>query len=549
METRANYVLIGAFITATLLGAFGFVYWLAATAESRESIPLRIVFPAPVTGLPIGGQVLFNGIKVGDVSQLDFDPSNPQVVIATVRVKPDTPLRMDTTAALNYTGLTGVAYVDLNGGSLNTKPLLDPESDKVPVIRADRSMFDDIVGGASEVLGKAETTMTTIDAFLTQNGPALARTLNNVETFTAALASNSDGVESFMANISSVSQAVGKLSERMEGLVVEGERILAAVPSDKVEKVVGDISRFTESLGYASQGIDRMVGDVEKAAADLNTFTTNLNSGLAKIERVVEAVNPEDVTKIVKGAASVGDVLDKRSAELDEAIGSSNRILNNFADVSDTIRAHNEDIDTVLADSKAMIGKVDQMVSQTSEIVAAIEPARVASIVTSVDTVASNLASKKETIDATFASARKAADDIASMTEEFKKTTPEVKQAIADAKEMAATLNATAVRVQAVVEKVSTMVEGDSEGFFTEATKAASSIRKIADSFEKQSDSIANGLSRFANKGTADFSAAMAELNRTLVKLQRAVDNFDRNPNRVIFGGEEVPTYTGGRRH
>jgi hypothetical protein len=84
------------------------------------------VFPAPVTGLPIGGQVLFNGIPIGNVSALDFDPENPKVVVATVRVKPNTPLRKDTKASLNFQGLTGVAYVDLNGGSLKAPLLIQP---------------------------------------------------------------------------------------------------------------------------------------------------------------------------------------------------------------------------------------------------------------------------------------------------------------------------------------------------------------------------------------------------------------------------------------
>ncbi|NVK33106.1 MAG: MCE family protein [Rhodobacteraceae bacterium] len=548
METRANYVIIGAFITAVLIGAFSFVYWLAATAESRENVFLKIIFPAPVTGLTIGGQVLFNGIKVGDVSALDFDRNNPEVVVATVRVKPDTPLRKDTTAALNFTGLTGVAYVDLNGGTVTADPLLNPQSDQTPVIYAARSMFDDIVGGASEVLGSAGTTMESIDNFLKKNGPALSRTVENVETFTGALASNSEGVETFMASVASVSTSIGKLSERMEGLVVEGERILAAVPSDKVESIVGDISKFSTSLGDASKGINKVVLDIEGAAADIQLFTQKLNGGLDDIEKIVQAIDPEQVARVVKGAASVGDVLDKRSADLDQAIGASNKALQNIAEVSDTIRAHSDDIDIVLTESKAMIGNVGQMVARSTEVVSAIEPAKVANIVTSVETVTAGLANQKDSIDATLSSARQAAEGFASMTAELQKSTPDVKQVIADAREMSATLNATAVRVQAIVEKVDTMVEGDSEGFFTEATKAASSIRKIADTFEKQADSIAGGLSRFANKGSSDFSAAMAELNRTLVKLQRAVDSFDRNPSRVIFGGEEVPTYTGGKR-
>ncbi|WP_430511750.1 MlaD family protein [Pannonibacter phragmitetus] len=115
METRANYVMIGGFVLGTLVAAFLFIYWLAAAADSGKSVNVKVVFPGPVTGLPVGGQVLFNGIKVGDVSALDFDPRDPRIVIATIRVSPNAPLRKDVRATLGFQGLTGVAYVDLKG--------------------------------------------------------------------------------------------------------------------------------------------------------------------------------------------------------------------------------------------------------------------------------------------------------------------------------------------------------------------------------------------------------------------------------------------------
>ncbi|WP_289035914.1 MlaD family protein [uncultured Roseibium sp.] len=663
METRANYIIIGAFMMATLVGAFGFVYWLAATAESRENVFLKIVFPAPVTGLPVGGQVLFNGIKVGDVSSLDFDPDNPKVVIATVRVKPTTPLRDDTVATLNFTGLTGVAYVDLNGGSLDAPLLLHPGSDEVPTIKAERSLFDDIVGGARDVLTKAESTMSTIDELLQENGPAIGKTVQNIETFSGALASNSDGISDFMASMASVSDAVSKLSTRMEGLVVEGERILAAVPSDKVTAIVTDLEKFSASLGQAGDGIDSIMNDAQSAMSEVQTFTAGLNSGLSDVQKLVQAIDPADVDKVAKGAAALGEMLEKRTPQLDAVIVASTTTMENLAQVSDTIREHDADIGSVLTSSRDVMGKVDTLMARGVEIAAAVDPATVASVVASVDTltrdlntslakvdaivakvdpekvgsavdnassivanikaqenqineiiaatkstiqnfeqvsatvrdeddriialvddvrvaaeqftqtlkgadgilravdpqkvssivgsvetVAGGLSGQKESIDQMIVSARTAAQNVEKMTADLQKRTPDVDQIISDAKEMTATLNATSVRVQSIVDQVGTMVEGDGEGLIVEATKAATSIRKVASAFESRADSIAGGLSKFANQGSSDFAAAMSQINRTLVSIQRAVENFDRSPNRIIFGGDEVPTYTGGRR-
>src|SRR5690606_40078169 len=108
METRANYVAIGAFVFVVLIGAFLFILWLGGGAERVQRSDIRVVFPGAVTGLSIGGQVLYNGIRIGDVAALNFDPNDPKVVIATVRVDANAPLREDVTATLNFQGLTGV---------------------------------------------------------------------------------------------------------------------------------------------------------------------------------------------------------------------------------------------------------------------------------------------------------------------------------------------------------------------------------------------------------------------------------------------------------
>ena len=664
METRANYILIGAFMVAILVAAFGFVYWLAATAESRQNVALQIVFPGKVTGLPVGGQVQFNGIKVGDVSSLEFMKDDPTKVIANVNIKPSTPLRNDTQAMLNFTGLTGVAYVDLSGGSSDAPLILDRDDGKVPVIYAEKSFFDDIVDGARNVINRADSTLTTIDDFLLENRDGISNTLANVETFSGALASNADGVEDFMESIGKASDAFSSLSVRLETLVMEGERLLAAVPSDKVTAIVDEIAAFSESLGRSAEGIDKLLANATMASEELQTFSKRLNEGLADVQRVVEAVKPEDVEKIVGGAARFTELLDKRAPELDQLVTSSasavdgiNRIVSAVSEREDQIGAildngeqavakidvlasrgveiadaidpseidqivaslngfatglngSLEQIDQVIASVDpdkvsetvdglaAIIGNVNEQQGQINEIIAstkstvqnfealsatlrsedgriagviedvsaaadrfavtlesantllaAVDPAKVGNIVGSVETAAAGLTHEEDGIAAILETARKAADNVEQLTSDLAGKTPDVDEILSDAKEMTATLNATSVRVESLVEKVTTMVDADGEGLITEATRAAQAISKIAVAFESRADTIAGGMAKFATKGSADFSAALAQLNRTLVSIQRTVENFDRNPNRVIFGGDDVPTFSGsGRR-
>ena len=103
MEDRAKYVLIGLFTFAVIAGAFGFVYWLHATSGTNDSASYRVIFSGPVTGLRVGAPVLFNGIRVGEVSDLQLT-DNPSEVAAMLAVSPKTPIRADTQVMLDYAG-------------------------------------------------------------------------------------------------------------------------------------------------------------------------------------------------------------------------------------------------------------------------------------------------------------------------------------------------------------------------------------------------------------------------------------------------------------
>jgi len=60
METRANYVLIGAFTLAVIAAALGFVLWFQSLHSAKLRSPLRVVFEGPASGLRNGGNVNFN---------------------------------------------------------------------------------------------------------------------------------------------------------------------------------------------------------------------------------------------------------------------------------------------------------------------------------------------------------------------------------------------------------------------------------------------------------------------------------------------------------
>src|SRR5947208_10401610 len=118
METRAPFVIVGAFVLAAIMAVFGFVYWLQNTGGLGPRSSYHVQFDGSVPGLLVGAAVLFNGIRVGEVTGLGLVPDRPRGVNATISVASTTPVAADTRVGLEFQGLTGVPVIALEGGMM-----------------------------------------------------------------------------------------------------------------------------------------------------------------------------------------------------------------------------------------------------------------------------------------------------------------------------------------------------------------------------------------------------------------------------------------------
>src|SRR3569832_2794571 len=141
METRANYVLIGAFTLAVIAAAFGFVLWVQSLHTTKQRGPLRVIFEGPAAGLRNGGSVNFNGIRVGEVVRVKLD--NPRRVVALAMIENNAPIRKDTLVGLEFQGLTGVAAISLKGGEV-AAPAVPLDEDGVPTLTAGPNKLQDV---------------------------------------------------------------------------------------------------------------------------------------------------------------------------------------------------------------------------------------------------------------------------------------------------------------------------------------------------------------------------------------------------------------------
>jgi len=266
METRANFVLIGAFTLAVIASAFGFVLWFQSLHTTKARSPLRVIFEGPATGLRTGGSVNFNGIRVGEVISVKLD--NPRRVVAMAMIEKNAPIRKDTLVGLEFQGLTGVAAISLKGGE-ETAPEVPLDEDGIPVLKADPNALQDVT---EAIRG----TLQNINRVVADNQEAVKNSLHNLETFTSSLARNAERIDDVMAKVDGV---MGKADSLMLGLNSlaggkEGGELFQTVKS--IRELAEDFDKRSGALMTDGR---RTLGDISRAVNNLDRNPTRLLFG------------------------------------------------------------------------------------------------------------------------------------------------------------------------------------------------------------------------------------------------------------------------------
>ena len=188
METRAPFVVVGAFVLATIIAVFGFVFWLHNTGGLGPRKTYHVQFDGSVPGLLIGAGVLFNGIRVGEVTNLALAPDSPRRVNATISVASNTPVRADTRVGLDFQGLTGVPVIALEGGTQVSN------AGEVPTLIAEPGAGQSMTQAARDALRK-------VNSVLSENSEPLKDTIANFKVFSEGLARNTPKLDSILAGV------------------------------------------------------------------------------------------------------------------------------------------------------------------------------------------------------------------------------------------------------------------------------------------------------------------------------------------------------------
>lgn len=280
METRANYALIGVFTLAVIAAAFSFLLWFSGAEKPGGRKTYKIIFSGSVSGLTIGGVVLFNGVRVGSVTKIDLLPQDPSRVDALIDVYANVPVRADTKARLEYTGFTGVASVALTGGALDAPPL--PTSPQQPgVIVAESSEFQDLIATARRVAAQASDFFTKTNRLIDDNSAAITASVKNAEKFSGALAANSDDLKDFLGTIK-------PLSEKLDALAGDADKVVKAVNPEDVKTIVTHVASLSAKFDKIATNVSRFSGSglrqYEALAADGRKTLEEFNQAVRALE-------------------------------------------------------------------------------------------------------------------------------------------------------------------------------------------------------------------------------------------------------------------------
>lgn len=342
METRANYALIGLFTLSVIAAAFLFVYWFSGGERGQARQTVRIVFSGSVSGLSKGSTVSFNGLRVGEVTEISLLPEDPRRVVAIVQVDRSTPIRSDTRARLEYQGLTGVATIALSGGEPGAPPLTPGPGQPLPTIFADRSDFQDLIETARNIARRADDVLERIGRVVADNEGSINRTVQNVERFSQALGENAEGIDRFLAQVGQAAEKVGPLAEKLETLATNMDEVVRSVDRQRVARIVENVDKFAETLGESQQAVHDALRDAASLVGRLNETAPKLDTALDEIGKIAKSVDPTKIGRTIDNVDAFTTTLRQRSPDVDKAIVEARSItekLNKSADRIDSVLA------------------------------------------------------------------------------------------------------------------------------------------------------------------------------------------------------------------
>lgn len=328
MEDKLNPTLVGAFVLLLGTGLIAAVLWLAAGVGGGKPMEAyQSVISESVAGLNLDAPVKFLGVDVGKVRAITIDPNNPRQVRLDLLIERGTPVRQDSEAVLKSQGLTGIAYVELGGGSA-AAPLLQPGPDGAPpLIRSKPSLsarLENVVGTALASLDRTTANLNAL--FDADNRAALKSTLADVSALAHTLAEQRGQFAGITTDLATTARHAAQASARLGPALDAAAPALAQIGPAmaqvgpalervgpalaKVEAAAAAIDRMAQDAGRASQragqAADAAAGAVQQLGSDtlpdLATLLAELRPLVGSLRQLSEELRSQPSSLLLGGA-------------------------------------------------------------------------------------------------------------------------------------------------------------------------------------------------------------------------------------------------------
>lgn len=323
--------------------------------------------------------------------------------------------------------------------------------------------------------------------------------------------------EGKVAEIVANPSAVTNLLQTAQGLFKRADVVLKNLEGftndvrGPLTETVSNAQKFSEALARNSDGVDKFLGSVSALSEELTGVSGKLDSTIKSAEGLLNSVDPAKVKNIVANIDTFTTSLGKQSDHLGEIVKGVNTAVGSINDVAK---------------------QTSQTLSKVDGALAGVDPATVRK---SLD----NFSSASE-------NASKAAADIAKVTDRLRGD--DINQIVTDAKQMMARLNQASVRVDGVLAKVDKLLgSGEAESVMGQASATLKSFKEVADTLNARLATILDNISRFSGQGLRDVDSLVQDSRRSINRIEQAVTDLERNPQRIITGGEGTVREFDGR--
>jgi phospholipid/cholesterol/gamma-HCH transport system substrate-binding protein len=300
METKSNYVMVGAITLLLVALLAAFTVWLSRAGEGGKK-EYDIFFQQSVNGLAKGSGVSFSGVPVGEIQSIELWEPDPEFVRVRITIKDSVPVLLGTTATINGVGFTGVSEIQLDGAVKGAPALVCPEANPKSACPTGVPVIPTKPGALGELLNNAP--------LLLERLSALTERLTNILSD-----KNQQSIEQILDNVENLSGTLATQGPDLRATIQESRIALqkAGLAADEITKMAGTTNKLLDSDGRPM--LVELRKTLRSANGSLAALETTLNNANPAIEKLNTQTLPE-VTQLARDlrelSVSLKSVTDK----------------------------------------------------------------------------------------------------------------------------------------------------------------------------------------------------------------------------------------------